>query len=327
MSLFTSNFRSERPVLLLVAASLLCGEAALRLAGERLSLDLRHLASLPSIANRVRLQPDSAILFLGNSLTRNGVQLETVSREFDAAGLHGARLFKVMPDDTSVEDWYYVFKQHFLDAGAAPRIVVVGFALDQLGDSIPVSPERIASYGGLHNAAELFSSDLNDFGDRCDYVFASLFYNFSERERVRLRVLDAVVPGYRLSAPAFNAALRHKRTPAAPPQAAPRFLRLRRFLTACAAARVVPFFVAMPVPGSYPVDPLLPPLVSAHHGIFLDLRHVDGLQNAHFPDGYHLGNAGAALYSTALASRLAGSIVQTNLLASGSALSAASSAP
>lgn len=325
MSSFTSSFRPEARVLLLVAAAFLAGEAALRLTGQRLSLDLLHLGSIPSIAGRVRAHPDTSVLFLGNSLTRNGVHLDTVARHFGSAGLD-ARFYKVMPDDTSVEDWYFVFKRHFLSTGAAPRVVVVGFALDQLGDSIPVSVERIASIGGLRNAPELFSADLPAFGDRCDYVLASLFYSFSERDRLRLRILDAAIPGYRAAAPLFNATLRPGTVPSGPPPA-PSYFRLRRFLDACSGARVVPFFAAMPVPGSYPIDPRLPALISASRGVFFDLRRIDGLQPGHFPDGYHLGPAGAALFSDALAARLAARIVETRILPSGPILQAGASVP
>jgi hypothetical protein len=301
MSSFTSNFRSEGRVLVTVAVVLAIGEAVLRLGGQRLSADVQHIRSIPARADRLAHADGLRILFLGNSLTREGVRLDVVQEHFDCTP--PVALERVFPDDTTILDWYYLFRNDF-GGERAPKVLVLSYARGQLTDATGIHAERIAgSFGGWSNAREMLRLDLDDLGDRIDYLLASTFRLFSERERVRDRVLATATPDYRSTAQRLNDSERAGRASgtARPAEA---FSRLRRLLELCRDRRVRVVVVAMPVPGGYGIDPRLPGLLRDGGADFLDMRSTEGLNASDYADGYHLAPRGAETYSAALATHL-----------------------
>ena len=110
----------------------------------------------------------------------------------------------MLPDDTTILDWYYLFRNDF-GGERAPKVLVLSYARGQLTDATGIHAERIAgSFGGWSNAREMLRLDLDDLGDRIDYLLASTFRLFSERERVRDRVLATATPDYRSTAQRLN---------------------------------------------------------------------------------------------------------------------------
>ena len=284
-----------------VAVVLALGEAVLRLAGQRLSADVQHIRSIPARAERLAKADGLRILFLGNSLTREGVRLDVVQEQMGCRP--PATLERVYPDDTTILDWYYVFRNDF--AGKrAPDVLVLSHARGQLTDATGIHAERIAgSFGGWSNAREMLGIDLDGLGDRIEYVLASMLRVFSERERVRDRVLATATPDYRTTAQRLNESERVAR-PSDKPRPSEAFSRLRRLLEVCRDRRVHVVVVAMPVPGSYGIDPRLREVLREGRADFLDMRETPGLVNADFADGYHLAPRGAQTYSAALGKRL-----------------------
>jgi hypothetical protein len=311
MNLFISNFRSEARVLLLVALVLSAGEIALRLVVERASIDVQRQRAFPVVAASLRSNRSGTVMFLGNSLTDRGVNLDTVTQSFRARGYVNIRAFKVHPDDSGLLDWYYTFKRFFLETGSPPDFVVVGYAGTQLDDTSPFHPERIARYSGLRYVKELFLNDLPNAGARIDYLVATTSVSIAEGGRARTAVLDALIPGYRSTAQLINAATRKQAASAIESTRGKTLGRLARFLAACREAQVIPVVVAMPVPYSYPVNPDVAAMVQASGGAFFDLRSISGLAVTDFPDGYHMDSRGAVIYSRELTQRL-GDVLQTS---------------
>jgi hypothetical protein len=290
------RFQFEARVLLFVVLASAASEAAMRFAAARLSLDLQHIAGIPGVAEAIRRDSSRTVLFLGNSLTRRGLDLRVIGPTL-GKGIHA---YAVYPDDTTILDWHYTLERFFVDAGAAPDVVVVGYASFHLDDSAPCHPERIAQYAGLRYAGELFANDLRSTGARANYLLSSVSMAFAEGGRLRLMVLDHLIPGYRAAAQWLNSAALgelERNTGSS-------LERLKRFLALCRAARIAPVFVAMPVPGSYPLDPRIPATIAAGGGRLIDLRETPGIDDSCYLDGHHLNPRGAVLYSTALAPRL-----------------------
>jgi hypothetical protein len=301
MSLFTSNFRSEARVLATVAVVLASAEATLRVGGQRLSADVQHIRSIPVRAERLAKADGLRILFLGNSLTREGIRLEFVQEQLGCRP--PVALERVFPDDTTILDWYYVFRNDF-GGRMAPNVLVLSYAKGQLTDATGIHAERIAgSFGGWSNAREMLGLDLDGFGDRIDYVLASTLRVFSERERVRDRVLATATPDYRSTAQRLNESERVTKPSEAsrPPET---FSRLRRLLQLCRDRGVHVVVVAMPVAAGYGIDPRLYEVLREGRADFLDMRQTAGLTGTDYADGYHLAPRGAETYSAALGKRL-----------------------
>src|SRR5690242_2302209 len=129
MSSFTSNFRSESRVLLSVALVFAVGEGALRMGVQHLSADVQHIRSIPARAERLSHASGLRILFLGNSLTREGVRLGVIGGQLSCPG--PVALEAAYPDNATVLDWYYLFRNDF-GGERAPNVLVLNFARGQL---------------------------------------------------------------------------------------------------------------------------------------------------------------------------------------------------
>src|SRR5918997_704782 len=167
MSLSTSSFRSELKVLALVFVVLAACELVVRLREQSLSLDVRHIRQIPDISERLA-QGDGGgghqhllrVLFIGNSMTRHGVEPEIIEREMSAQGTAPLRIERVFPDASALPDWYYAFKRFFDAPQRAPDVLVICFAAGDLQDSLPVHSWRLAQYyTTFSDVPEVFRED------------------------------------------------------------------------------------------------------------------------------------------------------------------------
>jgi hypothetical protein len=301
LSIFSS--KKESWVIVGVVVVLLLCEVLVRRVSDRLSIDIAHIHELPAIAKRLRDSKPVRVLFLGNSLTRAGVDLEIIRQTVQPSMSNGLTAESIHPDDTTIGDWYYVYRSVLVDRQVAPELVVVGYVLRQLEDSSQLHMGRLGGYfagwSGLHEA---FRSDVFEVGDRIQYLLASVSSVFANQERIRERLLGFIVPYYGSSAQFFNRGLRRlndqrdkKHTPS--------YTRLKRFIRLVRTNGTKLVFVAMPLPESYPIPDLLRESIEAEGGLLLDMRKA-GLSVDAFPDRYHLSSSGAKSYSSALAANL-----------------------
>src|SRR5436190_3154800 len=113
MSSSTSNSKNELKTCLAIVAVLLLLEVAVHFNKNRLSDDLEHLSKIPSIARSFRDSTSGNVLFLGNSLTREGLALDVIKQRFAGRSLDTVNWQKANPDDTNIGDWYYLYKNRF----------------------------------------------------------------------------------------------------------------------------------------------------------------------------------------------------------------------
>src|SRR5262245_55287376 len=118
MNSYTSNSRHEWKVVLAVLLVLMGAESGTRLFESNLSKDIIHLQSFKQIAqdiHRESLNNRTTILFLGNSMTREGVDVEAFKQCIEQPSSKECFVTRIMPDNTALADWYYAYK-HFLTA-------------------------------------------------------------------------------------------------------------------------------------------------------------------------------------------------------------------
>lgn len=277
-------------------------EAAMRLYGSRLSQDVRHLEQFEALAARISAPPQSGetrVLFLGNSLTRYGVDVDEFSRVLTAAGPGAVRVERMIPDNTALADWSYAYRSFFADCGRAPDVLVIGFAEGHLADAPSRHPERLARYYcRLPHLAELCRRDLLTIDARTGFMLAGMSSLFCHRDRIERRVLDLVIPGYQEGIQDLNRRLTRgqRRTPTAPT-----FDRLRQLLALARRDGVEVILAAMPVPDPYDLDPELWEIAEECGARLIDCRHVPGIKTEMFPDGLHMDDRAARLYTRYLA--------------------------
>jgi hypothetical protein len=304
MNSFIFNFNKDARVVLGTILLLFICEGVVRFVEGSLSKDIRHIREIPTIVERLQNTQSSRVLFLGNSLTRAGVDLETLRQAIQAPAGKALTLESIYPDDTTICDWYYVYRTFLVNRRVNPDLVVVGYALDHLEDHAPLHMGRLGGYfGGWAALPEAFRYDIPEVGDRVQYALSSTSRLFADQERIRDRLLDFVVPNYRESAQALNsAALQSTRNRQERNQ--PTYQRLQRFIRLLQTNGTKLILVAMPLPSSYSIPDALTATVAAEGASLLDLRHVEGLAKEDFPDHYHLSPKGAQIYSSALSTRL-----------------------
>ena len=140
MSSSTSNSKNEFKVCLAVLVLLVLLECLVRVSQNRLSLDLVHLSTMQAVAQSFRASTAGKVLFLGNSLTREGVSLEIIKKSFSVGSLNSVNWQKVYPDDTRIGDWYYLYQNLFYRTGDTPDVLVVSFIRNQVADEAVIQP-------------------------------------------------------------------------------------------------------------------------------------------------------------------------------------------
>jgi len=289
-------------VLLVLAGS----ELFVRLRESALSLDVQHIRRIPSIAEDMMRGGGRRVLFLGNSMTRNGVDAGIVEQELRARGLNAPlRIERVYPDATGLAEWYYAFNHYFVAPGRLPDVLVIGFAANDLSDTRPPQPFRLAHYyTGARDVPEVFTHDVRDFEGRAEFLLSGLSASFANRTRMRERALDILIPHYRESAQEINRAQQTMKKKGGVPVALT-YRRLERLSQLAASRGVHVIFVAMPQRESYELDPQLQPAIERAGMTFIDARAPSGLVSEAFLDEMHLSTDGAAVYSHHLAHQLA----------------------
>lgn len=301
-SIFSS--KSELTVIGVVLAVVLCCEVAVRSFSERLSIDIGHIHQIPTIVQRLRNAAPVRVLFLGNSLTRDGVDNQIIKQGAQPSADVSLSIEGIYPDDTTICDWYYIYQTYLSKPQVVPEHVVLGFVLKQLEDGAPLHMGRLGGYFAKWSGIkEAFEKDIPGVGDRIHFTLSTVSSLFANQERIRERLLDLLVPQYRSSAQVLNRTVRQLSEQQGP-KTASSYDRLRRFIRMVHHSGSKLIFVAMPLPNPYPIAAALEAVIREEGATLVDMRTAAALPLDAFPDRYHLSDKGAKLYSTALASTL-----------------------
>jgi hypothetical protein len=310
MNSSTFNSNGEAKAILLTLLIVSVADLGLRLAEAGLSKDVQHIRSFPALARNLSAGPAPRVVFLGNSLTRHGVDPQGWETALERRAMPKGAMTKLVPDDTTMPDWYYVSLNQLIRPGHPPDLLVVGFALNQLSDERLEARRLGAYFCNLGNARELFGRDLDGFAPKVDFLLGRLCRLYGVRDEIQARVGDRFIPGYQAGVRHLNELRR--RQPAgrnrAVPGNGPSYELLDRALALWRAEGIDVVLVAMPVPSRYEIDPVIVKKVRAAGARLMDARHLPGLTPADYPDGYHLGRRGAEIYTNFLAENLAESL-------------------
>ena len=298
-----------------VMVVLLVIEVGIRVSEPRLSKDLETIRTFPAIAASLdspQAEGRLRVLFLGNSLLREGVNTEIVAEEISRNSDQSAFVTKAPADGTGLVEWYYGFKNCFANSGHVPDVLVLGFEGDgggHLSDARNTDPAALGHlFCELSDVPEVMQHELSDFGDRIDFLLGSVSAAYANRERVQRRLLDAVIPNYRDTSNRMNDVMNERQSFERATLPKPTYERLKRLIEVADSHNVQVVFVALPVPDEYVVDHGLLEVASKCEIPMIDARHIDGVQDEMFPDGLHMNSIAAARFSQVVGKQLAPSI-------------------
>lgn len=305
MNSSTSSFSSEAKAILMTLLVLGLVDIGLRLAEAKLSLDVQHIRSFPVLARQLSAGPAPRVAFLGNSLTRYGVDASAWVTAMERLETPKGAMTKLVPDDTTMPDWYYVALNNLIRPGHKPEVLVIGFSLKQLTDE-RIEARRLGAYFcDFENVSELFAKDLNGFAPKVDFLLGRLCRVYGIRDEIQARVGDKVIPGYQEGVRQLNDIRRHR--PAAKIDSGSRtnsYELLDRALLLCRSQGIKVVLVAMPIPSRYEIDPVVVRKAQAAGAQLIDARELPTLTGEDFPDGYHMGTRAAEIYTKFVAEKL-----------------------
>ncbi|MDA1018181.1 MAG: hypothetical protein O3A00_27465 [Planctomycetota bacterium] len=309
-----SGLRREWKVIAFVAVVLLSAEFGIRGLESRVSKDFVGIRSFPEIAatfSEPQHANDHRILFLGNSLTRDGIDVEFVTQELarspGRSGHSGAFVRKATADGSGIVEWFYAFRNQFVKTGHAPDMVVLGFEGPRgghVGDSRKFDPSTLGYlFSELDDLPDVMQHEVAGFGERTDFLLGLVSAAYANRQRVQYRVLDTIIPDYRESSDRINEAVVDPQ-PRVPTNPVNTFTRLSRFVELAHVHNVQVVLVAIPVPDEYDIAPGLIEFCAARNIRLIDARRVPGIDNSMFPDGLHMNPVAAGRFSRYVARRL-----------------------
>ena len=281
-------------------------ELGVRVFERRLSVD----AKIPALSQKLVEGEGQPILVLGNSLVRDGVNTDILEAEMRAQGVGPARVERAYLMNTIINDWYYAFKHHFIDAGRLPGVLVVCFSRNHLEDASIQRPLVARYYSSPRDIPQIFADDVPDFDGRIDFLISAASASFTHRTNVQRRLLDILIPHYRESAARINDALTDEAIKRAGDYQ-PTYHKLEEFIGMAEQRGVRVILVAMPLESPYEIDPRIKRTAETTGAAFIDSRMTEGLSKESFVDGMHMNSGGAAIYSRHLARQLADYLRQT----------------
>ena len=301
---------TERYVLFMLTGLFLLLEISIRFGGDHLSKDIAHLKSFPKIARKMAdFNPANGtrILFLGNSLTRHGVDQQTFAVVAEEEVGVAVQSVKMNPDNTDLADWFYAYRTYFAKPGIKPDVLVVGFEGIHLRDSPSRHPDRLARYYCTWSDwPDLCKYDLKTFEDRVYFVLCKYSAAFGNRDRIQKRVLDKLMPNYRTGMEELNRRRNEgsKKRQKEKKKKKPGFERLKKLIEIADRQGTKIVLAAMPVPEAYEFDAEFLEVVENSSAVLIDCRTVEGITLPMFFDGLHMDEQAAKLYSSELARKM-----------------------
>lgn len=303
MNSSTFNSESEWKVWVVVLTILVASEVAMRGALTHLSQDLVHIQQIPEKIERLSAGDEPRVLFLGNSITREGIDIA----EFEAllGPVGPVTVAGIYPDDTSITEWLHSYI-HFLDIPKKDlELLIICFAEDQLQDRPTIDVRRLAyNYSDWSTALATFRDESFNLDQKAEFILARLWASFANAERVQKRIMDYVVPYYRSTAPRINSAIAKPNSNGQANTLTPTYRRLQKLISVLQTREVGLLVVAFPVGKSYEINGSLEQLLRKNHVFFIDARKVTGITPENFPDGYHMDKSAARLITKVISTQV-----------------------
>ncbi len=281
---------------------LLIADIFIRVVSPSLSGNIAHIQEFRAITQALstkQAESDNTILFLGNSLTANAVNVNQFENELRANGTENTFAYKVVPDGTSFWDWYCIAKNSFVDAQVVPKTLVIGFAW---GSESP-TPSRLAThFCGITDLPVLINLGMNSTSEIVEYLLASFSKLYALRETIHKRLLDKLIPHYQQytqEANSLNRANEVQGNSQSPPKRNQALMS--RFLNMLTENNIETVFIAMPVITPYSIDRDLAKSMQLENTYLYDYRKLEGVSSDMFLDPIHLNSEGSRVFTKRLA--------------------------
>ena len=273
-------------------------ELIFRTAAPLISGNVKQIYEISNIAAELTEKND-AVLFLGNSLIGNAVDLTA----FDEQANLNMSSYMVVPDGTSLWDWSCIVKHSFIDKERLPKVIVIGYAWDQ-GEPVP---SRLGGFFcNMDDLPDLISMGMSNSSDIIEFLVSKVSTIYAMRETLRKRILDFIIPQYRVYTQVINTERNKNRQITSKQKKIEGYRLLKAYLELLVSNGIRPVIVAMPVKQRYSLDEDFFKTIISYGGVVLDYRDLDGIDDSMFRDPIHLNENGNKIFTYHLAADMKG---------------------
>ena len=305
--------KSEFKAIAFIVVVVVLVEVTMRVFQSKISIDIAHISAISEVAQELgasKSEDTTRILFLGNSLTRHGVLDGEFHEQLKSTGFGREKLrtYYIYPDGGNITPWLFAYRNQFVRREIEPDILIVLFGKSHLRDS-PNNSTTLAEHSSWSDVADVAGGRrLPSIDRKVQFLLSKASDAFCYRSRVQPRLFTALIPYYQKSLRHMND-VRNESTgkTANLKLESLTFNDLSTFLKMIRAQspqmRVLFATVPQPIDYTFPAEAI--DLIKASGASFIDLNNLGGLSAENYPDGYHLGPAGAEIYTRALAESIA----------------------
>lgn len=272
---------------------LLILEAALSVLNPLLSLDVRHFLELDSMVEKLSASEQDQVVFVGNSLTRHGVELSLLEAGFPKQGVT-----LIYPDDTTVTEWYWIFRSKLAAVDSRVTQLIMIFAPGQLSDRVLQNENivRLAMLTPTEQLGDLISYEALDFAQSVDLILSHFSHLHASREKVKRRLMD-LLPHYRLASREINLHMQ-RAAKGKGEETEPGYRHLQGLLQQRRLPGLQIVLIAAPLPGKPIIKaPLRRVIEQAPQAVLIDGNQIADITADDFLDGFHLNRQGAEKFT------------------------------
>jgi hypothetical protein len=290
------NAKRDIAVLIILALTFLILESAFRVVEKKLEGNLKHISDIKNIVNQFSEDKRPNILFVGNSLINEAVDVEQLNKSLDERYY----VNKITPDGTSLWDWNMILTNNILEANVELDYLVIGFAWGLLSDDYQPNASRLGGYfAEIGDLPTLYRYGMSDFAEVSEFLIGGVSRLYVNREAIRNKILARFIPHYKQY-------VREQNQAGAPVESAknakPRdhfsdHDMLNDLLDQLDDKGVKLIVMAMPVKSSYQVNRELEVLLNKRAYAYMDYREIFRSENEIFKDGIHLNNKGRSNFT------------------------------
>ena len=288
---------TELRVVMALLLALLGLEVAARVFESRLSKDVAHLRSLPAEAERLRNAPAESlkVLILGNSLIREGLDRQILREGLEAKAGRPVVLSVMTPDASRIEEWLYGYRRHFEQAGARPDLILLGTGRAHLLDGLADLEALAAFHVSWRDLPGFVVEQGLGVEEICQVAAARLSRLFAHRRRVQPLLFYHAMPRYEATVNLIQASAQQVVRRSVTQEST---RCLASLLETCRAAGARVVVLPVPLPEAYELPAAVTAAAACEGAV--TLGPPAELAAANFPDGYHLGQRGAKIWTKSL---------------------------
>ena len=290
--------KNESRVLMFVITTFLLIEVILNYFIEDLSENYKQIIEHPNTANKISASSNNTILFIGNSLIGNAVDIKQLELLYEESGLNTTEAYFMIPDNTNIWDWYCVLKNNFITHQGMPDILINGFAWDQLSDTAKPFPSRLGNlFCKISDIPDLYNLGFNKFSYISEFLVAKITKLYAYREAISKEIFTLIIPYYihstRLINDNMNANTRRDNNHVLIYE----YKLLKKIINNLEKANTKTIFISMPVIDDYMVTDKFNSVIADSESIYLDYRKNNIFIEELFRDPIHLNEKGREIFT------------------------------